>query len=747
MKKITKFLLIIFLAALLVLFFKIASAGTCLFPSSGGTGKCTAVSGDVGKFLKVSSSSPLIYTFDTAGSTSPLTTKGDLYTYSTADARLPIGSNGKILSADSTQTTGLKWIDAPSTTLAAVSSASLTTPNSLYTMTSSVPVEFKTSGGTSAWKIDDTAGLSTNLAYAKFGNASPFIAATTGLEVWGNDNTTSGVQLVIGNRNSGHSAYNSLVFNNDLASDGLLDHFGAVVQNSSTYSDTTFGTAFAVPNLIALQNTDADLAYMAVSNTGAHIWYVGNTVVGGIATVNTTNELMRLTSTGLGIGGITPLSKLNVVDTSSSAIRGVTAQQISSDTASSRVNCLKARGTYASQTTVVTGDILCNLAAWGYDGSNYLNMGSIQVGSSGTIASTRVPTYMAFSTATNATPSVLTERMRIDNAGLVGIGTTSPAFKLDVNGVGNFISADATFVGSRVYSSDSSHGAGYEMGITGISSGFDHWLFEIRPSAVFGGEAKGWYVLGVNHDGSLSTAPLMLGPTGNVLLAAGTSGSNGKVGIGTASPTNILSIAGQANQKFWLERNTTSNTAGNSLTIQSGGATSAATDKNGGQLIETPGVSTGTGFNSVRLQSLTRATTTGTSDNTLEDRLIIPSVANLTNNSAIGLFDVSLTAGSTAGGFIDYTITASDGTDFHSITGTMEYDAVNKAGVYTTQFTPTVNTVASSNIGGTNVPTWSLVTGTNKFTVTMNDLDSLTTTTLQIRYVLHNNSGSSITQL
>lgn len=43
------------------------------------------------------------------GSTSPLTTKGDLWGFSTVDARLPKGSNGTILNADSGQTLGLGY--------------------------------------------------------------------------------------------------------------------------------------------------------------------------------------------------------------------------------------------------------------------------------------------------------------------------------------------------------------------------------------------------------------------------------------------------------------------------------------------------------------------------------------------------------------------------------------------------------------------------------------------------------------
>lgn len=44
-----------------------------------------------------------------SGGASPLTTKGDVYTYSTADARLGVGSNGQTFIADSAATTGNKW--------------------------------------------------------------------------------------------------------------------------------------------------------------------------------------------------------------------------------------------------------------------------------------------------------------------------------------------------------------------------------------------------------------------------------------------------------------------------------------------------------------------------------------------------------------------------------------------------------------------------------------------------------------
>jgi hypothetical protein len=58
------------------------------------------------------------------GGSSPLTTKGDLYTYSTTDARLGVGTNGQVLTADSAEATGLKWAGSGGMTL--ISTTTLT---------------------------------------------------------------------------------------------------------------------------------------------------------------------------------------------------------------------------------------------------------------------------------------------------------------------------------------------------------------------------------------------------------------------------------------------------------------------------------------------------------------------------------------------------------------------------------------------------------------------------------------------
>jgi hypothetical protein len=77
--------------------------------------------GTTGQVLTKASNTDLDFSFTTPTDQIPLTTKGDLVTFDTADVRLGVGANGTVLTANSATGTGLEWA-APA---AAVSSYTL----------------------------------------------------------------------------------------------------------------------------------------------------------------------------------------------------------------------------------------------------------------------------------------------------------------------------------------------------------------------------------------------------------------------------------------------------------------------------------------------------------------------------------------------------------------------------------------------------------------------------------------------
>jgi hypothetical protein len=93
--------------------------------------------GSAGQVLTVAAGVP---SWATPTDQTPLTTKGDVFTFSTVDARLGVGANGTVLTADSAETTGLKWA-APSSGGLTLISETVASANSSVSF-SSIPATY-----------------------------------------------------------------------------------------------------------------------------------------------------------------------------------------------------------------------------------------------------------------------------------------------------------------------------------------------------------------------------------------------------------------------------------------------------------------------------------------------------------------------------------------------------------------------------------------------------------------------------
>ena len=140
---------------------------------------------------------------------SPLTTKGDLYGFSTLDARIPIGTNNQVLTADSAQALGLKWATptaSASMTLLSTTNITATTEISVtgisqdYTSLFILIQNYKSGTDNTTVTVRFNADTSSNYCYSIAGTVSGANTGVSSVDIFGGagmDNTNNSSCTVI----------------------------------------------------------------------------------------------------------------------------------------------------------------------------------------------------------------------------------------------------------------------------------------------------------------------------------------------------------------------------------------------------------------------------------------------------------------------------------------------------------------------------------------------------------------------